>query len=142
MIRLRLKNGSFAVTRPTQLWRCQLKIFYWTSKSKFFFEFPKHFLRQLNIKFLPFKSIFTFCWTVSGQLPPEENCSPVRVGVSVKVRVSFRAGGNQTIVPEKNCSLVRVRVWLSFGVVGRGQFSSGAIYEYIFQNSSNLSLLF
>ena len=26
----------------------------------------------------------------SGQLPPEENCPPVRVGVSVKVRVSFR----------------------------------------------------
>ena len=29
----------------------------------------------------------------SGQLPPEENCPPVRVGVSVKVRVSFRVGG-------------------------------------------------
>ena len=26
----------------------------------------------------------------SGQLPPEENCPPVRVGISVKVRVSFR----------------------------------------------------
>ena len=32
-IRLDLKN-LFAVTQPTQLWRCRLKIFYWTSKSK------------------------------------------------------------------------------------------------------------
>ena len=133
LIRLRLKNCSFAVTRPTQLWRCQLKIFYWTSKSKFFFEFPKHFLRQLNIKFLPFKSIFTFCWTVSGQLPPEENCSPVRVGVSVKVRVSFRAGGNQTIVPEKNCL---EKLGLGFGLVlglwVEGNFPRGQFMNIFF----------
>ena len=50
--------------------------------------------------------------TVSGQLPPEENCPPVRVGVWVKVRDSFRGGGNQTIVPEKKCPPVRFRVWL------------------------------
>ena len=30
---------------------------------------------------------------VSGQLPPYENCSLVRVGVWTKVRVSFRVGG-------------------------------------------------
>ena len=31
---------------------------------------------------------------MSGQLPPEENCPPpVRVGVLVKARVSFRIGG-------------------------------------------------
>ena len=30
---------------------------------------------------------------VSRQLPPEENCSPVRLGVWAKVRVSFRVGG-------------------------------------------------
>ena len=30
--------------------------------------------------------------TGNRQLPPEENCPPVRVGVSVKVRASFRAG--------------------------------------------------
>ena len=36
--RLVLKNCSFALTRPTQLWRCRLKIFYWTSKAKKFFE--------------------------------------------------------------------------------------------------------
>ena len=56
-----------------------------------------------------------------------DNCSPrkialpVRVGVWVKVRVSFRVGDNQRIVPEENCPLVRV----SFG--GGEQFSSGAI---------------
>ena len=33
-VRLDLKNCSFAVTRPTQLWRRRLKIFYWTFKSK------------------------------------------------------------------------------------------------------------
>ena len=33
MTRLNLKNCSFAITRPTQVWRCRLKIFYWTSKS-------------------------------------------------------------------------------------------------------------
>ena len=32
---------------------------------------------------------------VSGQLPPEENCLPVRVGVLVKARVIFRVGGGQ-----------------------------------------------
>ena len=30
--------------------------------------------------------------TVSGQLPPEEDCSPFRFGISVKVRDSFRVG--------------------------------------------------
>ena len=39
LLRLDLKNCSFVVTRPTQLWKCRLQIFYWTSKSKaFFFE--------------------------------------------------------------------------------------------------------
>ena len=39
---------------------------------------------------------------VSGQLPPEENSPPLRVGVSIKVRIIFRVGGNQTIALEKN----------------------------------------
>ena len=53
-------------------------------------------------------------------MPCEENCPPVRVGVLVKVRVSFRVGGNQTIVPEENCPLVWVRilVTVSFGTGG------------------------
>ena len=61
---------------------------------------------------------------LSGELPPEENCPPVRVGVWIKVRVSFRVGGNQTIAPKENSppppSAVRVRVWLrvSFWVEG------------------------
>ena len=51
---------------------------------------------------------------VSVQLPP------VRVGVWVKVRVSFRVRGNQAIVPETNCPLSG----LGFGL---GLASSGAI---------------
>ena len=63
---------------------------------------------------------------ISRQLPPEENCTPCRVGGPVKVRVRFRVGGNQTIATEKNWPLVRVRGWVkvSFGVGGnfpRGQ---------------------
>ena len=49
-MRLDLKNCSLAVTRPTQLWRWRLKIFYWTSKG----EFLKHFLRQRIILTLSF----------------------------------------------------------------------------------------
>ena len=53
--------------------------------------------------------------------PSEENCPPVTVGIWVKIRVSFRVGGNQTIVSEENWHLVRVRVWVmvSFEVGGR-----------------------
>ena len=53
-------------------------------------------------------------------MPCEENYLLVRIGVWVKVRVSFRVGGNQTIAPEENCAPVRVRGWLrvSFGVRG------------------------
>ena len=58
---------------------------------------------------------------VSGQLPPEKNCPPVRFGVSLKFRVNFRVWGQ----PD-NCPLVRAWVRVSFGV-GEGQFSSGAI---------------
>ena len=39
---------------------------------------------------LVFSKIFAM---VSEQLPPEENCPPVKVGVWVKVRVSFSVGG-------------------------------------------------
>ena len=62
-----------------------------------------------------------------------DNCPPrkipplVRVGVWVKVRVSFRVGGATRQSPhEENCPPVRVGVWLriSFGV-GRG---GGAIF--------------
>ena len=70
---------------------------------------------------------------VSGQLPPEENCPPVRVRVSVKVRVSFRVeggGGNQTIAPEKNWPLVRVRVWVRvIFEVGRKYFLGAIVLE-------------
>ena len=40
---------------------------------------------------------------VSGQLPLKENCLPVRVGVWVKVRISFGVGCNQTIALEEKC---------------------------------------
>ena len=63
---------------------------------------------------------------VSGQLLPVENCLLVTVAIWVKVRVSFRLGGNQAIAPEEKCP----RLMLGFGlelVLGWGQFSSGAI---------------
>ena len=49
---------------------------------------------------------------------PKENCLPVRV--RVKFRISFRVGGNQTIAPKENCLPVRVGVKfrISFGVGG------------------------
>ena len=40
------------------------------------------------------KSFLVFRSSLTRQLPPVENCPPVRVGVWVKVRVSFRVGGN------------------------------------------------
>ena len=43
LVRLGLKNCSFAVTRPTQLQRFRPKMFYWTAKSKTFSK--KHILR-------------------------------------------------------------------------------------------------
>ena len=58
---------------------------------------------------------------------PEENCSPVRVGASVKVRVSFRVEGQPDNCPGGKLPPGRVRVWVrvSFGI--GWQFSSGAI---------------
>ena len=58
---------------------------------------------------------------------PEKNCTPVRVGVWVKVRVSFRDGGQPDYCPEENYHPVRVKVWfrVNFGV--GLQLSSGAV---------------
>ena len=52
----------------------------------------------------------------------KENCSPVRVGVSVKVTVSFRVGKQPDNCSEENCTLVRVRIWVSvnFGTIFLG----------------------
>ena len=47
----------------------------------------------------------------SGQLPSKENCPPVGVGVSIKIRVSFMVGGNQTI------SRSKIAPWLALGFV-------------------------
>ena len=71
-------------------------------------------------------------------MPPEENCPTVRVGVWVKVRVSFRVGEQPDNCPEEN----RVRVWLkvSFGV--GGQFSSSAIALEPFRNGSHMCQCF
>ena len=38
-------------------------------------------------------------------IAPEENCPPVRIGVCVKFRISFRVWDNQAIAPEENCPL-------------------------------------
>ena len=51
-------------------------------------------------------------------MPLEENYLQVRVGVWVKVRVTFRVGGgNQAIVPEENCP----RLGLGFGLGMKGK---------------------
>ena len=67
---------------------------------------------------------------VSGQLLPEENCPMVRVGVWIKVRVSFRVGGlerlgSRTISPEENCPPVRVRACLRVSFAVGGNFPRG-----------------
>ena len=52
-------------------------------------------------------------FSVFGQLPPEKNCPPIRVGVWVKVRVWEQLlgfGSNQTIALEENCPPVRVTI--------------------------------
>ena len=62
---------------------------------------------------------------------------PVRVGVLVKARVSFRIGGgaNRQLPPEENCPMFGVRVWVRVSSgVGR-QFSMGAIVLEPFLNN-------
>ena len=97
--------------------------------------FPENFAKFLRITFLQNTSRM-----VSGQLSPEENCPLVRVGVWVKVRVSFRVGGWSDNCPrEKLPPPVMARVWVrvSFGV-GR-QFSSRAIVlEPLWMTASRL----
>ena len=56
---------------------------------------------------------------VYGKLLPEENCPSVRVGVWVKVRVSFGVGGQPDNCPRGKMSPV------SYGV--GGLFSSGQL---------------
>ena len=93
-------------------------------------------MRRLRRKFLKSFSSGAFVW-----LPPTLKLNltlaqtpTLTVRVCVKVKFSFRVGGNHTIAPEENCPLVRVRVWLrvSYGVGGNfpraGQFS-GHIYQ-------------
>ena len=62
---------------------------------------------------------------VSVQLLPEENCPPVRIEVWVKVRVSFKVGGNQKIAPEENSTMVTVRVWVRV-ILGLGAIFLGS----------------
>ena len=80
--------------------------------------------KTMQVTFTKFSWILWDCFSsVSRQLPHNENCPLVRVGIWLKVRVSFSVGGEQTIASEKFFPTVRVRVWLrvSFGI-GR-QFS-------------------
>ena len=54
-------------------------------------------------------------------IAPEENCSPVRVSVWVRVRISFRSGGQfslSTIVvePRKELRFVFVKIWWKYEI--------------------------
>ena len=80
---------------------------------------PKNWFKQK--KAVSFRKLLVVWWTVTLVInifgirtitphPYDENCPLVRVGVLVKVRISFRLGNNKIITPEKRCSLVRVRV--------------------------------
>ena len=68
----------------------------------------------------PIRTI-TKVFSVSGQLPPEENCPPrLGLGFGSRLGLILGLGSNQTIAPEENYSPVRFRVWVrvSFGVGG------------------------
>ena len=59
-------------------------------------------LTKFAIKFFERCFPFGLTWLrnlVSGQLPPDENCPPIRVGVWVKVRASFRVWGQPDYCP-------------------------------------------
>ena len=77
----------------------------------------------VGVRFLMIKYMFL---SVSGQLPPEESCSPVRIRVWVEVRAGFKVGYNQTIAAKENSPPVTVIFRVSFGI--GGQFFSGAIF--------------
>ena len=69
------------------------------------------FVSWLHISFY---NVVSLNVTVSGQLPPEENCPLVMVWVWVKVRISFRVGGGATRqLPSRK---VAPRLGLGFGL--------------------------
>ena len=82
-----------------------------------------------------------FNW-VYGQLPPEKNCPPFRVGFSVRVRVSFRVAGATRQLPRRKIDLwlgLGVGLRLVLGLMGEGgQFSSGAIVLEPFNRNESL----
>ena len=77
-----------------------------------FIFFDKIFVKCKRISVLV--KLFTHqevcVFSVFGQLPPEKNCPPIRVGVWVKVRVTFR-------------------VWEQPGNCPRGKLSPGQGYD-------------
>ena len=79
-------------------------------------ELKQKFTRRIfELAHLCTITVIAGIWTTA----PDENPPPppsVSVGAWVKVRVSFRVRGNQTIASEENCPLVGVRI--SFGVGG------------------------
>ena len=52
----------------------------------------------VGVRFLMIKYMFL---SVSGQLPPEENCFPVRIRVWVEVRAGLRLGTTRQLPPRK-----------------------------------------
>ena len=91
--------------------------------SRLFYDNVFYTLYFVNCSTLVFIKLFFFflknskhIWKVSGQLPLKENCPPVRIGVWIKVRVSFRVGGQpdtRKIVPQLGLGFgLRLVLWL------------------------------
>ena len=67
---------------------------------------------------------------VSGQFPPEKNSPPVWIGVWVKVRVSFRVGGQPDNCPQgKQPPLLGLGFGLGLVLGLEGNFSRGQLSQ-------------
>ena len=79
-------------------------------------------------------------FSVFGQLPPEKIAPRLGLGFGSSLGLLLGFGSNQAIALEENCSPVRVTIWVrvSYGV--GGQFSSGAIVLEPFFHSLEMAI--
>ena len=69
---------------------------HWVNLSRGNECLPAITITWIQLSYLPRVALLLL---VSGQMPLEENCLPVRVGVFVNVRISFRVGGQPDNCP-------------------------------------------